>query len=118
MGSASEALWLMPVSEAVRLCSPYSHLCRLVSVGSGNQGGSPECCGKALQGGVDSSPLAEKVPRCLEPKSGSASEALCLPPVPEAVSFCSPHSHLCRLMLVGSRNQDGSPQVVRTRLTF
>ena len=30
--------------------------------------------------------------------------------VPEAVSFCSPHSHLCRLVLEGSVNQDGSPR--------
>jgi hypothetical protein len=31
-------------------------------------------------------------------------------PVPEAVSFCSPHSHLRRLVSEGSRNQDGSPR--------
>jgi hypothetical protein len=29
-------------------------------------------------------------------------------PDPEAVSFCSPHSHLCRLVLAGSGNQDVS----------
>ena len=29
-------------------------------------------------------------------------------PIPEAVSFCSPHSHLCRLLSVESRNEDGS----------
>jgi hypothetical protein len=38
----------------------------------------------------------------------AASETLWLPPVPEAISFCSPHSHLCRLVSVESRNQDVS----------
>jgi hypothetical protein len=38
----------------------------------------------------------------------SASVDLWLLPVPEAVSFCSPHSHLSRLVSEGSRNQDGS----------
>jgi hypothetical protein len=41
-------------------------------------------------------------------EKGAASEALWLLPVPEAVSFCSTHSHLCRLLLVESRIQDGS----------
>jgi hypothetical protein len=36
------------------------------------------------------------VPGYLEPKKGAASEALWLLPVPEAVSFCIPHYHLCR----------------------
>jgi hypothetical protein len=38
MGSASEAVWLRLVPEAVSFCSPHSHLGRLVSEGSGNQG--------------------------------------------------------------------------------
>jgi hypothetical protein len=41
-------------------------------------------------------------------KRGSATEALCLLPVPEAVSFCSAHSHLCRLVLAGSGKEDVS----------
>jgi hypothetical protein len=44
-------------------CSPHSHLCRIVLEESGNQDGSPRFCGKALLGRVDTSPLAEKVPR-------------------------------------------------------
>jgi hypothetical protein len=44
------------------------------------------------------------LPICLEPEIGSTSEALWLLPVPEAVSFYSPHSHLRRLVSVGSRN--------------
>jgi hypothetical protein len=48
------------------------------------------------------------VPGCLEPEKGAASEALWLPPVPEAVSFCSPYSHLCRVVLVESGIQDVS----------
>jgi hypothetical protein len=97
-GSAPEAVWLLSVPEAVSFCSSHSHLSRLVSEGSGNQDGSPRYSGKALPGGADTSPLAGKVPRCLEPKTGSVPEAVLLSPVPEAVSFCSPHTHLCRLV--------------------
>ena len=50
--------------------------------------------------------MAGKVLGCLEQEKGGASEALWLPPVPEAVSFCGLHSHLCRLVLVESGNQD------------
>jgi hypothetical protein len=85
-------------------CSPHSNLSRLVSVGSGNQDGYPRCCGKALPGVVNTSPLAGKVSGCLEPETRSAPEALWLPPVPEAVSFCSPHSLLGRLVSAESRN--------------
>jgi hypothetical protein len=90
------------------VCSPHSHLCRLVSTGSRNQDDSCRCSGNALPGLLDTSPLAVKVPGCVEPETGAASEALWLPPVSEAVSFCSPHSHLCRLVSAGSGNQDGS----------
>jgi hypothetical protein len=41
-------------------------------------------------------------------RKGAASEALWLPPVPEAVSFCSPHTHLCRVVSVESGIQDVS----------
>jgi hypothetical protein len=34
MGSASEAEWFLPIPEAVSLCSPHSHLCRVVLAGS------------------------------------------------------------------------------------
>ena len=53
---------------------------------------SPGASAKPMPGGVDTSPLAGKVPRCLEPKTGSASKVLWL-----LLSFCSPHSHLHRL---------------------
>ena len=52
--------------------------------------------------GVITSPLAGKVPGCLQAETGPALEAPCLLPVPEGVSFCSPHSYLCRLVLAGS----------------
>jgi hypothetical protein len=39
-------------------------------------------------GGADTCPLAWRVAGCLEPEKGPASEALWLPPVPDAVSFC------------------------------
>jgi hypothetical protein len=68
------------------------------------QDGSPRYCGKALPGGADTSPLAGKVPKCLEPETRSAPEALWFPPVPEAVSLCSPQSHIRRPVLEESRN--------------
>jgi hypothetical protein len=105
---ASESLRLLPVPEAVSFCSSHAHLCRLVSVESGNQDVSCRCSGNSLPGPVDTYSLAGKVPGCLEPKKGAASEALWLLPVPEAVSFCSSHSHLCTLASVESRNQDVS----------
>jgi hypothetical protein len=107
-GSASEALWLPPVPEAFSFCSPHSNLCRLVSVESGDQDVSHRCSGNSLPGWADTSPLAGKVPGCLEPKTGTVPEALWLLPVQEAVSFCSPHSHLCRLVSVESGNQNVS----------
>jgi hypothetical protein len=55
---------------------------------------------------METSLLAGKVMGCLEPEMGFATEALWLLPVPEVVSFCSPHSHLCRRVLVGSGNLD------------
>jgi hypothetical protein len=76
MGSAPEAVSLLPGPEAVSFCGPHSHLCRLVSEGSGNQDGYPRCCGKALQGRADTSPLAGKVPGYLEPEMASVSEAV------------------------------------------
>ena len=74
--SPSEALWLLHVPEAVSFCSPQSHLCSLVSAESRNQDGSPRCYGKALMVRADTSPLARKVPGCLEPKMQSAPEEL------------------------------------------
>jgi hypothetical protein len=88
--------------------SPHSHLCRLLSVESWNQHGSHGSWGKGIPGQADTCPLAGKVAGCLEPKNGAASESLWLSPVPEAVSFCSPHSHLCRVLPAESWNQDGS----------
>jgi hypothetical protein len=100
---------LLAENEGLKL-GLFQNLCKLVSAGSGNQDGSPRCCGKALLGWAHTFPLAGKVPGCLDPEMRSASEALWLPPVPETVSFCSPHSHMCRLVLVESQSQDGSPR--------
>jgi hypothetical protein len=61
-------------------CSPHSHLRRLVSEGTRTKDGFPRCSSRALPGGVDTSPLSGKVPRCLDPEMGS---------VPEAVSILS-----------------------------
>ena len=59
----------------------------------------PRWLPQVLLGGLDTSPLAGKVTGYLEPEKGPALDAMWLPPVPEAVSFCSLHSHLCRLNL-------------------
>jgi hypothetical protein len=101
---AAELLW--PVPEAVSFCILHSYPCRILLAGSRKKDICCRCSGKALQGRVDPYPLARKVARCLWTEKEVALEALWLPPVPEAVSFCIPHTHLCRILLAGSRNQD------------
>jgi hypothetical protein len=64
-----------------------------------------------------SSPLTGKVHSYLafgppsgrrwRPKTGSFPEAVLLWPVPETAGLCIPHSHLCRLLSLESRNQGG-----------
>ncbi len=71
--------------ELCCFCSLHSHLRRLVSEGSGTQDGSPRSSGRAFPGGVDTSPLAGKVPGCLEPETVSVPKTELLLPVPEAV---------------------------------
>jgi hypothetical protein len=48
-------------------CSWHSHLHSLISERSLTRDGSPKCSGKILLGRVDTSPLAGKVPSCVEP---------------------------------------------------
>jgi hypothetical protein len=89
-----------------KLCSFrrwHSHLHSIVSERSWARDGSSRCSGKALQGRADTS-LVGKVPSCLEPEMGSASETVWFLPVPESVSFCSPQSYLRRLISEGSGN--------------
>jgi hypothetical protein len=57
--------------------------------------------------GRNSYPLARKVAGYLGPEKGAALEALWLPPVPEAISFCIPHTHLAEY----------SQQVPRTKMS-
>jgi hypothetical protein len=101
---SAELLW--PVPEAVSFCILLSHLCRILLEGSQNQDVCCRCSSKVLPGRADPYPLARKVDRCLGPEKGAALEVLWLPSVPEAVSFCILHSHLCRILSAGSRNQD------------
>ena len=100
----AELLW--PVPEAVSFCILHSHLCRILSEESWNQDVCSRCSGQALPDRADPYFLAGKVTRCLGPEKGAALEALCLPPVPAAVSFCILHSHLCRILLEESWYQD------------
>jgi hypothetical protein len=68
-------------------CSPHFYLCRLVSIESQNQDGSPRCCGNALLGRADTSPLVGKVPVvsvaqnsvCLRSSVASAYPRSCYP---------------------------------------
>jgi hypothetical protein len=109
MQSAPKALWLLPVPEAVSLCSPHSHPHRPVLGGIREpKMAPPDAVVKPSLGRPDTSPLTMKEPRYLEPKKWSAPEALWLLSVPGAVSLCIPHSPLFRLVSVESRNQDGS----------
>jgi hypothetical protein len=100
----AELLW--PVLEAVSFCILHSHLCRIPSEESWNLDVCSRCSGQALPARVDPYPLAGKVASCLGPKKGAGLEALWLPPVPEAFSFCIPYAHLCRIHSSGSWNQD------------
>jgi hypothetical protein len=100
----AEVLW--PVPAAVSFCIPHSHLCRILSAGSWNQYVCHRCSGKTLPGWAYPYPLAWKVAGCLGPKKGAALEVLWLPSVPEDVSFCIPHSHLCRILSAWSWNQE------------
>ena len=107
-GLSQKLCWFCLSQRLCSFCIQHSHLHRVVSEISWTRDDSPSCSGKALIIGEDTSSLAGKVPICLEPKTGSAPEAVWLLPVPETISFYSPHSHLCRLVSEGSRNQDGS----------
>jgi hypothetical protein len=55
-------------------CSLHSYLCRLVSEGSVTQDATPGA--PAEPSWADTSPLAGKVPGCLEPEKGSFPEAV------------------------------------------
>jgi hypothetical protein len=94
---AEDEGWKQGLSQNLcSFCSSHSHLSRVVSAVSGKKDVSPRCCGKALPCRAGTSPL--------EPETRSAPEALLVLPVPEAVSLCSPHSHLHRPVLAETGN--------------
>jgi hypothetical protein len=98
---------LWPVTEAVSFCVHTLTCADYFSADSQNQDGSLWSSGKGLPGWPDTCTLGGKVVGCLEPEKGAASEALWLPPVPEAVSFCV-HTLTCAdYFLAESQNQDG-----------
>jgi hypothetical protein len=89
-------------------CSLHAHLHRLVSEGHRTQDDSITCSGDQSPPWQTTSPLAGKVPRCLEPKRG-LSQKLCHFCLSQKLCcFCILHSHLCRLVSEGSGTQDGS----------
>ena len=63
---------------------------------------------------ADTSPLAGRVPGCLDPKTGSVLEAVLLLPVPEAVSLlqsaCSPFA-ICELTCTDWSLRDLRPKI-------
>jgi hypothetical protein len=90
MGSVPEAVSILPGPEAVLLMqsisSPFtvSELtCSDWSLRNQGPKMAPSCA-LAEPSQVDTSPLAGKVPGCLELKMGSVPEAVLLLPVPEA----------------------------------
>jgi hypothetical protein len=104
MGSVPKLCQFYLSQKMCRFCSKHSHLCRLVSEGSCNQEVLPRCSGKAMLSGVDTSPLAGKVPRCLQSKWGLPQKLGCRHLSHNLCSFCSPHSYLRRLVSEGSGN--------------
>ena len=77
-------------------CIQHSYLHRLISDVSGTQDGSPQVLPQSPPGRT---PVLwqGRCPDVWSPKQG-LSQKLC--------SFCSPHSHLCRLISEGSGTQD------------
>ena len=64
----SPKLCCFGLSQKPLFRSPHSHLCRLLSVKSRNQGGSCGMRGRSFSGLVDTCALTRKVAGCLEPK--------------------------------------------------
>ena len=76
---SAELLW--PVPEDVSFCILHTHLCRILSEESWNQGVCSRCSGQALPGGADPYRLARKVTGCLSPVQntlGGIQEPRCL----------------------------------------
>jgi hypothetical protein len=72
-GGSLEALWLLPFPEAFSFCIPYSHLCRIHSVGSQSQDVCCRCSVKELPCWADPFPLAWQVAGCLGPVQNTLS---------------------------------------------
>ena len=89
------------------LCSPHSHLRRLVSEGPRAQDGSLTC--SSNQSPPRQTPLLWRG-RCLDvwsPKWGLSQKLCCFCLSQKLCHFCSPHSHLRRLVTEGPGTQDG-----------
>ena len=90
------------------LCSLYAHLHRLVSEGHSTQNRSLTCsCG---QSPPRQTPLLwhGRCPDVWSPKRGLSQKLCHFCPYQKLCRFCSPNSHLCRLVSEGSGTQDGS----------
>jgi hypothetical protein len=83
MGSVPEAVWLLQSAT----CSPFI-VCELTCVDWSLRDPGPKIALSPTQSEpswADTSPLAGKVPRYLEPEMGFVPEVVLLLPVPEAV---------------------------------
>ena len=67
-GSSPEAVSLLLLQKLCSFCSPHSHLCRLVSEGSGNQDDSSSCLGNPFRVGQTSLFWQGRCPDVWSPK--------------------------------------------------
>jgi hypothetical protein len=91
-------------------CSSHSHLCRLVTEGSGTQDGSPRSSAVEPTR-VGWTPLLRgRCPDVWSLKWVLCQKLCCFCLTQKLCSFYSHHTHLCRLVTEGSGTQDGSPR--------
>ena len=111
MGSVPEAVLLLPVPEAVSLLQSVLSPVQTGLRGTRETRWLPHLLSESEPSQEATSPLAGKVPGCLEHEMGLPHKQCHFCMSQKLCSFCSPHSHLCRLVSEGSRNQDGSPRL-------
>ena len=109
-GSASEALWLLPVPEAVSFCSPHPYLHRLVSAESRNQDVSPQMLWQSPPGWAGHLSSFKDGAQMSGAQNGVCPRSCVTSACPRSCEVSVAHSHLSRLVSEGSGTQDGSPR--------